>query len=327
MSNSQAQPRNRFIWLLIVLLLLMAASASAANEIALSARIVNADVTYSIVSAQRRFTLREDAQIALRAGDTLTTERYGRAYLRFADSLELLILPNSTIEIIASQDTDSDEKLLSLRLTGIAIARYGADSDDVVLEIETSRAALRTAGGWFAMWSNYSESDAITVAEGRVEVIESARSQMVTAGEGLLINDGESTPVALEAPYNGARVIGIVDGCDGRVSSTLPELNIRAGTSLGYTEIGFINNGASLRLVGRTIDGIWYRIQRFSGFGWVLASAVETDCVLPEYPNLYGEDNRELFDVEGIELVLLTPFYGNFDSDPWFYRWLEAPSG
>jgi hypothetical protein len=302
-----------------------AAGTDAASDIALSARVVNPEVTYTISNATRGYTPREDAVIALRAGDTLATARYGRAYLRFVDTVEILLLPNSSLEIIASRVDEADEYLLRMRLVGNAVVRFiDASSASVLLELIANQSTIRTRQGWFSFWSDFESSDVVTVASGNIAVSTYFGDELVSAAEGLRINLSGVHKAAMDAPYNGARLIGEVVGCEGRVRSLLPNLNIRAGTSLGYAEIGFVNNNALLRIVGRTADGVWYRIQRFSGFGWVLASAVETTCVPPLYPNLYGENNRELFDVEGIELLMLNPFYGTFESDPWFYRWLET---
>jgi hypothetical protein len=314
--------RNLFFFLIFTAI----ATASAQDGLALSARIVNPDVSYSIVSAARNFVLREDAIIALAAGDTMETSRTGRAYLRMGDALEVLVLPSTRIEIVASLTIATDNARLNIGVDGNAIFRFNdASQQSVALSITTEQRTFRANEGWFALWSNLEGGDVVTVASGSVDVVTATDTQTIRVEEGMLARDGSIRIVAMEPPYNGSRLVGIADGCNGRVNSVLPNLNIRAGTTLGYAEIGFVNDGASLRLIGQTVDGLWYRIQRFSGFGWVLANAIETDCVLPEYPNIYGESNRELFNVEGIELVLLTPFYGNFESDPWFYRWLEAP--
>lgn len=313
--------------LLLLIMLAGFTTASAQDGLALSARIVNPDVSYSIRSAARDFVLREDAVVALATGDTMETSHTGRAYLRLGDALEVLVLPSTYIEIVTSEWIDQDNARLDIRVEGNAIFRFSdARQQSVALSIITDQSTVHATEGWFALWSNLEGGDVVTVAAGTVDVEASSGVRSIGAGEGMLAREDGIDFVAMDTPYNGSRLVGIVDGCDGRVSTLLPNLNIRAGTTLGYAEIGFVNDGASLLLVGRTVDSLWYRIQRYSGFGWVLANAVETNCSLVEYPNIYGESNRELFDVEGIEIVLLTPFYGNFESDPWFYRWREAPA-
>jgi hypothetical protein len=285
------------------------------------------DVSYGITNADGSFALREDAVVALAMGDTMQTSRTGRAYLRLEDAVEILILPETQVEILESVQIESGEARLRLAINGHATFRIDENSSQAAaLEIMTQQSTVRAVEGWFAVWSNLEGGDVVTVASGSIEVETSAERSLVSVGDGALIRDRRVEIIPMEAPYNGSKLVGMVDGCNGRVDSLLPALNIRAGTTLGYAEIGYVDNGVALRLMGRTVDGLWYRVQRFSGFGWVLANAVETECALREYPNIYGETNRELFDVEGIELVLLTPFYGNFESDPWFYRWLEAPA-
>ncbi len=311
----------------VLLFLFHVSSTASADGVALSGRVVNPDVVYSIASAERSFTLLEDAVFALAAGDTLTTGRGGRVYVRLEDALEILVLPNTHIEIVASEVAEPESIRLLVRIDGSAIARFSdLRQTQVVLEIEADHSTIRADEGWFAVWSNLENGDVVTVAQGNLRVEALGRTEVISPEDAIRVDRSSLNVIQVQPPYNGARVIGIIDGCDGRVQSLLPLLNIRAGTTLGYAEIGFLDNGAQIRIMGRTTDGNWYRIQRFSGFGWVLSSAVQTDCVPPEYPNLYGENNRELFNVEGIELVLLTPFYGSFESDPWFYRWLEPPT-
>lgn len=296
-------------------------------DYALSARVVNPGVTYSIVSGVGTFALREDTVVAVTAGDTLTTDRDGRVYLLFADQLEVLLLPNSRLEVLENRGTPETGLVLRLRLEGHIVSRNVSSQPDMLqLEVLIRETVVRSNDGWFALWSDIEGGVVATVSDGMVTVETGAESQSLTRGQGMTMIADDVRVTAMDRPYNGARLVGLISGCDGQVEIVTDVLNIRAGTTPGYTVIGYLDDGATVRLMGVTESGVWYRIQRYSGFGWVLANGVRTDCPLPEYPNQFGENNRELFNVETIELDLLTPFYGTFESDVWFYRWLQNPS-
>jgi hypothetical protein len=284
-------------------------------------------VTYSIVSGVGTFALREDTVVAVTAGDTLTTDRDGRVYLLFADQLEVLLLPNSRLEVLENRGTPETGLVLRLRLEGHIVSRNVSSQPDMLqLEVLIRETVVRSNDGWFALWSDIEGGVVATVSDGMVTVETGAESQSLTRGQGMTMIADDVRVTAMDRPYNGARLVGLISGCDGQVEIVTDVLNIRAGTTPGYTVIGYLDDGATVRLMGVTESGVWYRIQRYSGFGWVLANGVRTDCPLPEYPNQFGENNRELFNVETIELDLLTPFYGTFESDVWFYRWLQNPS-
>ncbi|MDX2139006.1 MAG: SH3 domain-containing protein [Chloroflexota bacterium] len=295
-------------------------------DYAASARVVNPGVTYTIVSGVGTFTLREDTVVAVTAGDTLTTDREGRVYLRFGEQLEMLLLPNSRLEVLENRGSPATGLGLRLRLDGHIVSRNAsAQQEELQLELLVRDSVVRSDDGWFALWSDIEGGIVATVAGGTVIVETDTERQELMIGQGMTIIGENVRVTPMDHPYNGARLVGLLSGCDGQVEILTDVLNIRAGTTPGYSVIGYLEDGATVRLIGVTESGVWYRIQRYSGFGWVLANGVQTDCSPPEYPNQFGENNRELINVEAIELDLLTPFYGAFGEDVWFYRWLENP--
>jgi len=295
-------------------------------DYAASARVVNPGVTYSIVSGGGTFALREDTVVAVTAGDTLTTDRDGRVYLRFGEHLEVLLLPNSRLEVLENRGSPETGLGLRLRLDGHIVSRNMSAQQDVLqLEVQIRESVISSDDGWFALWSDIEGGVVATVTDGTIIVETGLEREELTSGQGMTIIGDDVRVTTMDRPYNGARLVGLISGCNGQVEIVTDVLNIRAGTTPGYTVIGYLEDGAIVRLMGVTESGVWYRIQRYSGFGWVLANGVRTDCPLPLYPNQFGENNRELIDVEAIELDLLTPFYGAFGDDLWFYRWLENP--
>jgi len=312
--------------LLGALLVLSGAGAVRAQEdYAAAVRIVNPGVTFQREGIASPVRPREDVVLAVTAGGVLETDRSGRILLTFADDLQLLLLPSSRLAVLGNRRADDGSFQLRLRVDGHSVQRFDpASTQRIRLLIETERGEARAGRGWFALWSNLERSTVITVAEGNVDFLPTWGLPLYSAqdGEGIVAELDTARIIDLTSPYNGARMIGLASDCEGRVQLAGGVLNIRAGTSVGYAIIGDVLNGATVRIMGITEDGIWYRIQRYSGFGWLLTSGVRADCPdLPVYPNLSGENNRELFDVEQAEIDLLAPFYGQFDDDVWFYRW------
>lgn len=306
---------------------LTVAHAQDADGYAGTARVVHPGVTFTLVNTPRPLSLREDAVQGLTAGDVLTTDRTGRVLITFGDWLEILLLPSSTLTMLENRALGGGRYAVRVGLDGHTVQSWlPASAAQASLEIETDLARVRAESGLLAVWSQLEGSAVVTVAEGAAEVTTVVGTLPLRAGDGLFADTvtARVEPFA-EPPYNGARAFGLLRGCDARVSVGGERLNIRAGTSVGYAVIGDLVDGARIRLLAITEDGLWYRIQRFSGFGWVLTSGVRADCpALPLYPNNYGEANLELFNYEPVEVALLTPFYGKPEDNLWLWRWPEA---
>ena len=309
---------------LLALPLLVFQTTLAQVDVAISARVVYPAVMMRLVSTEAMLPLREGAVFPLRAGDTLQTNRQGRVLLQVGDSLELLLLPNSTLEIVSSQSTDAGYQV-RLRLTGQSVQRFTRNtSQPVALELTAGEMVINATDGWFGAWSFVENSSIATVAQGEVEITSNQETVTLVAGDGARADLTTLEVTTFPPPLSAARLIGFTEGCAGMVRTPLPSLNIRAGTSLGYAIIGYVNDGQPITLLGRTEDGNWYRVQRYSGFGWMLASAISTECVPPTYPNQYGEDNVEFFGIEPIELELLEAFFGTPETNVWFFRSFAA---
>jgi hypothetical protein len=314
----------RLLLSLILVALLTVGEAAAQDDVAISARVVYPGVTMQLVGTQDALPLREGAVFPLRAGDTLRTDRQGRVLLTFGDALEILLLPISTLEITTSQTGESGYQL-SARLAGQSIQRFAdAPTQPLSLELVAGEVVINATDGWFGSWSFVENSSIVTVAVGEVEIASNGETMTLAAGDGARADLTTLEVTTFPSPLSAARLIGFTEGCEGTVRTPLDALNIRAGTSLGYAIIGYVNDGQPITLLGRTEDGNWYRVQRYSGFGWMLASAIDTDCTPPRYPNQYGEDNVEFFGIESIELELLAPFFGTPETNLWFFRSFAA---
>lgn len=265
-------------------------------------------------------------------GDTLRTSPYGRVHLRFASDLETLVLPSSTLELLTFEG-DSEIRL-HLRVEGRSIHITPSSDAFESYRLETAFYAVTSPPQHFAVQtgmsvpSNSAEAvpeAAISVAEGSAAVETGDETVIdVDAGFGMRVREGDvtSTPTALDYPAHFAQLEGLLDGCSGLVMARGEEsLNVRVGPGLGYDEVGIAENNASVPLLGVTIGADRYRIPFLSGFGWILAIGVQTDCDnLPVYPYNTLEVNNGVIQAEARELELLQPFYGTPEEDYWFYR-------
>ena len=120
--------RTKF-WLLALLLIGVFSSQAQAN-LAAVLRVTFPGVEIRRANTERWIELQEDAIAPLGIGDTLRTDESGRAYLTFADDIELLVMPLSTYEITQFEMTDG-VLMLHATLDGHAIGRT-LDTDEIL---------------------------------------------------------------------------------------------------------------------------------------------------------------------------------------------------
>jgi hypothetical protein len=309
--------------MLLTLLNLPVARAQTPTRLAATVRIVNPGVSLTLVNTLMARSLREDASLPLTAGDLLTTDPRGRALLTFGDTVQVLLLARSSLVVLENRLSSDDQLILRLRLDGHAVSTIARPA--AALTLETSFASVTADDAHFAVWTDLERNLVVTVADGSVTVLHSD-SYTLSPGDALTADRLSAQINSFTSPpYNGARAFGLQSGCEARVAVSGGRLNIRAGSSVGYDIIGDLVDGATVRIMGITEDGLWYRIQRFSGFGWVLTSGVRAECPnLPALPNNSGEANLELFDYEPFEVELLTPFYAAPGENVWLWRWPDS---
>ncbi len=302
-----------------LLFLPMLLTVKAQDDYAAVLTVMRSTVEIRRVNTEQWISLPENATTPFGVGDALRTDHWGRAYLTFLDEIELLILTESTYGITAFIRAEDGSVQLNTWLEGQAIQRSPAEGE-IRYELGAGRVNITRPADLFAVWTNFEDTTVVTVVDGRVELATAEGQIEVRAGEGFYTDDAIGEVVRFDAPHNAARLLAEVRGCIGTVNSGDEEsLNIRSGTGLGYTIIGYIPNGGPVTLMGT--NGWWRRVQRFGGFGWVEALAIETDCEnLPVFPRLFEENNLEVFGVRPIELELFEPFYGRMIDNLWFYR-------
>lgn len=309
------------LWALVVVLV----SGARAAQPGLSAQlnVLHTEVDVQASGAANWVRLRPGAQTAFGPGDRLRTSHTGRAYLTFADGFEVLVLPDTTFELLAFGEDEARQITFAARLDGHVIQHGLPEAQVDSYQLQVGQLMVSRPADLFAAWSGVEGYDVLTVAQGTAEYNTDDTVGDVTSAQGLLVRAaGDAFITGMESPFNAARLIGAQSTCTGQIQNGgEAKLNVRAAPALGSSVIGNIADQSVVPIMGVNERGNWYRIQVVTGFGWVRAALVDNDCTgLTVLPNDSLENNVEMFEVSEQELAFLEPFYGQADSNVWFYR-------
>lgn len=319
--------------LIIVLMLGLSISIMAQESFAASVETTFAGVEIKLNNTDEWLLLADGSNTPLSAGDAVRTNSSGRAILSFLENSSLLLLPETTYTLIEFSETD-DELTLHAEIDGIGIQEV---TDIANFELRGNRFWVVAADGLFGIWSDKDidipENDTIIVAHGHLMVDDGYWILPLDDAHGLyagVYNEAENLFgwLIMLPPYNQARLIGTLEGCIGTVQTRddTRGVLVRTGAGTGYQRRGLIEDSGSVRLMGETESTGWTQIQFLNGFGWVVSSAVTTDCDLPSLPDDSPEESIiQVTNADEIELAMLRPFYGNPVLDTWFYDF-EAES-
>jgi len=309
---------------LLAFLLLFSVSGGSAQDSGYAAvlRINFTGVEVRLANTEEWLSLPPNAETPLGPGDSIRTNGTGRAMLTFLDEIEVFVLPDTTLDLLTFGES-ADGLAVSARLIGHTIQRVHSGGEITSFQIESSLLTVTSPAELFAVWAQDDQIAVVTVAQGQAEV--SAHDQVlpVAAGGGIRVSPPDRIDeMDLGTPLNAARLIGLLDGCPGAMqTSEGVNVNVRVGPDIDSTVIGNIADEEPVRLLAIAEYAGWYRIQAFSGFGWVQNRLVDNDCEdLIVLPSITVEHNIGVFQLTADELALLQPFYGPPEDDLWFYR-------
>lgn len=282
-------------------------------------------VSIRLSGAQNAPSLPVNALSLIARGDSIHTDEQGRALLVLADATYLLLLPNSRL-ILHDYRLDAEGIIFEASVQGVAVQTTQDAFASYQLHLDVGRVV--DAGALFGVWSTLEDNVVVTSAIGQTSVVLEDEIFVIASGEGGRVRDNVMDIAIINAPYNAARLIGQLDGCEAVVvTSESTGLLIRRGAGRGFERMNLTMDGETVRVMAQTESGTWSRVQFLNGFGWMqsLALSIEDGCAdLRRLPDETLERNDiRVINLREEERTLLIPFFGSPTVDIWFYRFDE----
>ncbi len=259
-------------------------------------------------------------------GDQLRTDKSGRAWITFWDDAQVLILSNSLYQLETLTLTDGEgTELVGRLIDGVAVHYLAQTPPTLTYQLKLHDAVVTAPGKLFATWVRPEQIFSLTVADGAVD-IQMDDTITVRAGEGVFRKVGLQQVITFDPPWNAAQMRGLIEGCPGMVDTVgeVP-LRVRIGPGTGYVAMGGFAFRQPVQIMAVNESRGWYRIPFLGGFGWILRSAIETDCQnLPVLPDDTIESPEYAVNASEDEIRLLEPFFGQPLLNEWFFQWAEV---
>ena len=286
-------------------------------------------ITYDGVQLQRANTadwlsLPVGAQAPFGAGDTLRSDKSGRALITFSGAAVSLLLPGTEYRLVALDQTDDQKLNIELTLSKGRSIQQILDTSalgDYKLHLEYMTVEQPTA--LFATQARTDTGSDVIVADGTLKVTQNAASLDLPAGTGLRAKDsfGEITPIS--APQGFSFLSVTSKTCRAVVNSTIPgeiSVSTRLGPGEDYLNLGNIPNGTIIAIVGQTENGTRYLTPFLSNYGWLIANGIITQScdTIPVVPAVAQPVNGVINPAD-FELTLLIPFFGTRAQNVEFY--------
>lgn len=300
------------------------AAQSSAPEFAAILTVTYPEVEIRRANTSEWIALPREATTPFGSGDTVRTGRNGRAYLEFFEA-KALVLPESTYTLMRFEGESDTQFTLYAQSSGrsvyfipptITLDDFRLEAGNWVMETPSQQFAIQTAV--------FDEDDFVVSAVGNALVRVDGEAITVAEREGLRISDDGDEVITIEADLiNFARIEGWLDGCVGVVDTAGDvSLRVRAGPGTNFYYMGSLPNASQVQLMGVNFSNgeSWYLAQFLSDFGWIQASAIQTDCEnVPDIPRSIVTPNN-IFDAMDREIAILQVFYGTPSSNVWFYQ-------
>jgi hypothetical protein len=317
---------------MIPLLLLFALFATVQAQTTRSTAAILA-VRFAPVEVKRAGTetwiaLSAGAEMPFSSGDAVRTSAdSGRASLTFA-GMRWLILPNSEVTLDHYVSLTVDEAFIEAHVTGVIVSAT-SPSGAYGYTVHTPKFTVTKPGTLAALWTSPEWPDSYIVAEGSASLALTETPDTpihIEAGEGFYAGNDQAEPLAMDAPYNAARLQSALYGCPAVVTTRdNVGLIVRRGPAQAFDNLDILLNGNKVFIIGQTETSGWSRIQYLSGFSWMFTRALDQDESCTRTPPVFADDSpREsiitAFNTDEDERTLLRPFFGAPDENYLFYR-------
>jgi len=288
-------------------------------------------ITHEGVQLQRANTLdwlslRAGAQAPFGIGDTLRTNKTGRALITFDGAAETLLLPGSDYRLEVFDQTSKQEVNISLGLlNGRSIQHITDVSAFASYKLHLQHMTLQQPTMLFATQVQSDKASDVIVAQGNLTVSKDNASVDLRAGSGLRAVDALGEVIPMVAPQGFSFLSVTSATCLGIANATIPgetSVAVRIGPGENYLNLGNIPNGTNVAVVGKA-DGVSRYLTPFlSSYGWLIANGINVEScdnipIVPaETQIINGVINPEPF-----EMDLLTPFFGTPSQNVQFYSY------
>jgi len=137
---------------------------------------------------------------ALDEGDKIKTGPQGRAELEFNDQAQILIKPNSKVQVTANESGEVELKKLKLNLGEVIVKFIDELNEGSTFEVETPSAVAGIKGTTFKVAVNQQQQTTVTVNQGTVKVSTEVGSVEVKQGQAAHVADKAEEPEVKPAP-------------------------------------------------------------------------------------------------------------------------------
>lgn len=315
---------NRWsIGLLVFLLIIPAGMIFAqGGQLSAAVTILSEELHFQRVDTDAELRLPAGASAPFGIGDRIRTGDNGRALVTINDDDQLLLLPNSELEVRLFERDDEGNVRFEAFLSGIAVHRLTSVASSTSFQLSTELFTITEAENQFAVWAVEGGLQAVTSFDGEITfTLNDGESYTVPPESGFAFLYSNEA-VELRFPLHASQVVAKSVDCPGIVSTNGSEgLRLRAGAALDYQVVDILQDGQQVTIVGTTENGKWYRIPFQTGFGWIFSSLIEANCDgLQTFPDLIGEEPESLSGATEQEVELLEAFYGTPQTNTTFYR-------
>jgi hypothetical protein len=309
---------------LVLVLLLLQAPVSAQQPVAAVIQITFAGVQLQRANTEGWLPLPVDAQAPFGIGDTLRTDKTGRALITFVDAAQTLVMPGTEYKLEAFDQTDKQQINITARLLKGRTIQQIIDASKVAsYQVNLQHMTLQKPTALFATQVLPDASSDVIVAQGSLTASKGTDAVKIQAGNGLRATDtlGEIRPIT---PPQGFSFLSVTSKtCVGTANATLPgeeSVAVRIGPGEDYLNLGNIPNGSPVPVIGKAESGQRYLTPYLSSFGWMIANGIIlSSCdTIPIVPAV-AQPIDGVINPQPFEMDLLTPFFGTPAQNVQFY--------
>ncbi len=288
------------------------------------------EITYAGVELKRANTynwlpLPFGAQAPFGEGDTLRTNKTGRAIITFDTAAQTLVLPLSEYQLQTFEETDQYFNLKLQLLSGRSVQQIINPALLHTYQLELEHMTLEMPTELFATQVQPAVASDVIVAQGNITLNKGQESIILEAGSGLRAAESLGEIVQITPPKGFPFLSVTRDTCQGFVKSTIPgetSVSVRLGPGEGYLNLGNIPNDTLVPIIGKADGGERLLTPYLSTYGWLIPSGImlqscdSLPLVPAEQQIIYGVVNPASFEME-----LLVPFFGTPTENSRFYSY------